>query len=284
MPPKAKHDAHYKDFDTKQLTKIKSIVKKASDCLTNAQVAYICSADDPAHTWDTAFTKYFGKATKAATEDVVATLAHMQGEWEHDNFTVALQAPDPKKPEDATENANVLAYTEQYLHHRVPVGQKALWQKNKSLPKPSTLTIRPRTLAEGKDHLVEFALDQQCGVQVFLHEMSHFSAGLDDIDEPHCYGMAGVEYCKKKGIVSAVRNAENLGMFLLAFANFQEPKSTGGRKSPGVGSKPPTTGRTSPGIGSQPPSTGRTSPGVGSPVPPSTGRTSPGLGVPPGRK
>lgn len=59
------------------------------------------------------------------------------------------------------------------------------------------------------------AKDAQSQVQSFMHELSHCAAGTVDVDQPKCYGMTGVDYCKKAG--KSANNAENIAMFLATY-------------------------------------------------------------------
>lgn len=68
--------------------------------------------------------------------------------------------------------------------------------------------------------LPPFAIDAQCHVQVFLHELSHHSAGtIDDEDGGDCYELAGVNRLKALGPARAVRNAENVGFFCMGWVH-----------------------------------------------------------------
>jgi hypothetical protein len=61
------------------------------------------------------------------------------------------------------------------------------------------------------------AVDSQCQVQIFCHELAHLAAGADDVsgDDETCYGMGGVRRAKANGVSAC--NAENLAMFALRF-------------------------------------------------------------------
>lgn len=65
-----------------------------------------------------------------------------------------------------------------------------------------------------------YAIDAQCHVESFLHELSHHAAGtIDDENGGACYGLAGVNRLKGLGPARAVRNAENIGFFCMAWVN-----------------------------------------------------------------
>lgn len=73
----------------------------------------------------------------------------------------------------------------------------------------------PMNLYRGFFALSHKLNDQQSQVETFLHELSHGAAGTHDVDEPSCYGLSGVEYCKRNG--SSTVNAENYGFYLQSF-------------------------------------------------------------------
>jgi hypothetical protein len=56
----------------------------------------------------------------------------------------------------------------------------------------------------------------QSRIETFLHELSHHAAGtIDDSNGGECYGLEGVNRLKGLGPKRAVRNAENVGFFLV---------------------------------------------------------------------
>lgn len=56
----------------------------------------------------------------------------------------------------------------------------------------------------------------QSRIETFLHELSHHAAGtIDDSNGGECYGLDGVNRLKGLGPERAVRNAENVGFFLV---------------------------------------------------------------------
>lgn len=64
---------------------------------------------------------------------------------------------------------------------------------------------------------------QQSQVETFLHELSHHAAGtIDDTMGGECYDLVGVNRLKGVGPVRAVRNAENVGFFLMEYAPEEE--------------------------------------------------------------
>lgn len=63
------------------------------------------------------------------------------------------------------------------------------------------------------------SLTEQSQVQTFLHELSHHAAAtIDDQNGGECYGQTGVTRLKGLGPERAVRNAENVGWFLVRYA------------------------------------------------------------------
>lgn len=58
----------------------------------------------------------------------------------------------------------------------------------------------------------------QSQVETYLHELSHFAVGtIDDELGGECYGLTGVQRLRSVGFVRAVRNAENVGFFLMEY-------------------------------------------------------------------
>jgi hypothetical protein len=195
----------YSNFDTREKSIMTQVVHRAGEALASALAAYI--QDD--QRFRTKFKTWFGKTTPAAIEDVRTTLTLMNGELEHDNYSIALGAAS------GNENANVLHFTRVYLHGRSPVG--AIWQANKdnaadkkSAPLP--MTIRPKLLT-----MPLIDQTQQSQVETFLHELSHFAAGVIDYSPPNCYDVVGTTYCSNQSVDVAVRNAENVGFFVQSF-------------------------------------------------------------------
>lgn len=67
--------------------------------------------------------------------------------------------------------------------------------------------------------LPESSLTAQSQVETFLHELSHHAAAtIDDNTSGECYGQTGVDRLKGLGPGRAVRNAENVGWFLMRYA------------------------------------------------------------------
>jgi hypothetical protein len=69
-----------------------------------------------------------------------------------------------------------------------------------------------------------YALDSQCLIETFLHELAHHAAGaFDDEDGGTCYGMNGVNRLKALGPARAVRNAENVAFFCMNWVTAINP-------------------------------------------------------------
>jgi hypothetical protein len=193
----------FKNFKDDELKTMKKIASKASDAILNAQTAYISDTT----LFDTNFKTWFGEVTDEAKEDVVYTLALMNGEITNDNYAIELS------PANGIENSNMDHFRRLYLHGREAVDK--IWEANREYKKnndPLPMTIRPKLF------LMPFT-DQtrQSQVETFLHELSHFAAGVVDYDSPNCYHVAGTKYCSNAGVHVAVRNAENVGFFVQSF-------------------------------------------------------------------
>lgn len=68
--------------------------------------------------------------------------------------------------------------------------------------------------------MANIALDAQCQVETFLHELSHHAAGtIDDKVGGECYDLVGVNRLKALGPERAVRNAENIGFFCIKWCH-----------------------------------------------------------------
>jgi hypothetical protein len=78
----------------------------------------------------------------------------------------------------------------------------------------------PMTVGPGMFANPAWAIDAQCHVESFLHELSHHAAGtIDDTQGGECYDLTGVNRLKAIGPTRAVRNAENVGFFCMAWVN-----------------------------------------------------------------
>src|SRR5215471_15663900 len=76
---------------------MKRAMKVAGEALLDASMAYI--NDEAA--FAKKFKTYFGKINDQARDDLVATIANMNGQFQKDNFTITLGPPN------ANENANM---------------------------------------------------------------------------------------------------------------------------------------------------------------------------------
>jgi hypothetical protein len=185
---------------------VKKAIKLAEQCITNAQVAYI----ENEGRFRQIFKSYFGNTTAASIDDLVYTLALMAMELKGDNYEIVA------KPPAGQDNASIDAYSTPYGQARPEqkAADDAIWKQNRRKAR-SEMWLHPLFFS------MPFAtLDVQSQVETFMHELAHFSAGVIDYNPPQCYGFAGVTYCMSVSVDVAVRNAENVGMFL---ANFQRP-------------------------------------------------------------
>ena len=189
-------------FDKAETKKMKTIIKLAGDALVNALDAYIENETQ----FKQNFSRWFGKPQGSSVTDLIEGLANMNGQIMRDSYTVVLGPPN------GNENANMLSFKKKDLPHGVSIYERVKeWLKNHpAMP----MTVRPQMLTMPLINIIE-----QTQVETFLHELSHFAAGTEDIDEPDCYDLAGVAYCKAKGSAVAITNAENVGFFLTDFVN-----------------------------------------------------------------
>ena len=180
---------------------MKQAMRTAGAALVEAASSYVADEGE----FNKKFKTYFGKINDQARDDLVATLANMNGQFQRDNFTIALGAPN------ANENANMIHFkTAHYQVSRDEIYQATMTYlaNNPAL----SMIIRPIFF-----NLPFEALNNQSQVETFLHELSHFAAGTIDYKPPRCYEMTGVNYCKSAGVEVAVRNAENVGFFIASY-------------------------------------------------------------------
>jgi hypothetical protein len=216
----------YKGFSFKEKWKMGSVISDAKYCIHFAQKeafkdykGFIKRAD-----------KYFdlrksAGGAEAATHLIMKTVSSMRLTIDSDMYVII------KGGDAGNTNADMMTISQEQVNMG---GGDRRWQAKQSrlqgtimyAGKPiNMLEARmisfgqkgsaPMTLYKGFFALSHKLNDQQSQVETFLHELSHGAAGTHDVDEPKCYGMQGVDFCKKQG--SATRNAENYGFFLQSY-------------------------------------------------------------------
>jgi len=171
--------------------------------------------------FDTQFKKYMGdpgstaagaKETKASLEVLVDTCKAMNAKVASVTFKVAYNGA-------LSSNAEMLSFSAMFNNAGLSSAQIQDLEDSVSFGASqrggSQMTIGPGFFANPA-----FAIDAQCHVESFLHELSHHAAGtIDDTNGGECYGITGVNRLKGLGPARAVRNAENVGFFCMAWVN-----------------------------------------------------------------
>jgi hypothetical protein len=171
--------------------------------------------------FDTQFKKYMGdpgktvagnKETRDAIDVLVDTCKAMNAKIASVTFKVVYNSA-------LSSNAEMLSFSSMFNNASLNSGAIQDLVDNYAYGTAKSGAM-PMTIGPGFFTNPAYALDAQCHVESFLHELSHHAAGtIDDTNGGECYGLAGVNRLKGLGPARAVRNAENVGFFCMAWVN-----------------------------------------------------------------
>lgn len=175
----------------------------------------------PGTRFDIQFQRFMGNAgntaagareTRQAIDVLVDTVRAMNAKVASITFKVVY---DPS----IAENAQMLSFSA--VENNAALNSAEIQARvDKFAYGPKQYGAMPMLIGPQFFTLPPFAIDAQCHVQVFLHELSHHSAGtIDDEDGGECYQLAGVNRLKALGPARAVRNAENVGFFCMGWVH-----------------------------------------------------------------
>jgi hypothetical protein len=162
------------------------------------------------------FTKYMGdKKDKKSGKELQSSINHLVDTVKAMNSKIASFTFTVRYNAGISGNAECASFRSVWNGQKLTVSEIQTMEDDVSFGKTqrggSVMTIGPGTFTNSM-----YALDSQCVIETFLHELAHHAAGaIDDNSGGECYGLTGVNRLKAIGPDDAVRNAENVGFFCM---------------------------------------------------------------------
>jgi hypothetical protein len=199
----------FNNFPATELGKISNAYSAARKGL-EALVTDIGKGTQKGSKFDTTFIKYCGVVEKDSLNYLVDACKAMSAKIASLTFKVYYDA------NYTHGNAQMMSYSTRDVasgKNIATVSDIESWETTQINTGGSRMTIGPSCFTNPM-----WAQDAQCVIETLLHELSHHAAGtVDDTSGGECYGIAGVNRLKAQGSDRAVRNAENVGFFCMAW-------------------------------------------------------------------